>query len=91
MSKPRKKLSTEVALTPEQIERSIQTVRGHSVLMDVELAKLYGVTTGALNQAVRRNSERFPEDFAFQLTSHEMTNLKSQNVISSWGGRRTAP
>ena len=54
-------------------------------------AALYGVTVSALNQAVRRNVERFPEDFVFVLTEEEAENLKSQTVISSWGGNRRPP
>ena len=61
-------------------------------MLDADLAALYGVETKALNQAVRRNIERFPDDFMFQLTSDEMENLRSQTVTSSsWGGRRTRP
>ncbi len=61
-------------------------------MLDADLAALYGVPTGALVQAVKRNSERFPADFMFQLTAKEVAILKSQSVISrSWGGRRTAP
>ena len=63
-------------------------------MVDFQLAPLYGVSTGNLMQAVRRNAGRFPQDFMFRLTEHEVTNLKSQIVISSsgrgWGGRRTA-
>jgi hypothetical protein len=76
----------------EGIEEQIKVIRGFSVLLDIELAKLYGVTPSALIQAVRRNRDRFPEDFLFQLTKQELTNLKSQSVISSLprghGGRR---
>ncbi len=58
-------------------------------MLDADLAELYGVTTGALNQAIKRNADRFPEDFMFHLTTEEAANLKSQFVISSgWGGRR---
>lgn len=53
--------------------------------MDYDVAKLYGVETRVVNQAVRRNKERFPEDYRFHLSSEEYANLKSQNVISSWG------
>lgn len=60
-------------------------------MLDVDLARLYEVAVGALNQAVKRNSARFPDDFAFQLTKQEVANLKSQIVISSWGGRRSLP
>jgi hypothetical protein len=65
------------------IEPLIVRVRGQRVILDADLAKLYGVTTGALNQSVKRNAERFPQDFAFQLTVPEAANLKSQFVISS--------
>ena len=60
-------------------------------MLDRDLAELYGVETRVLNQAVKRNAERFPEDFMFQLTQHEWGNLKSQFVISSWGGIRKLP
>lgn len=60
-------------------------------MLDEDLASIYGVETRVLNQAVKRNSYRFPEDFMFQLTTDEFENLKSQNVISRWGGRRTLP
>jgi ORF6N domain-containing protein len=60
-------------------------------MLDSDLAALYGVSTGSLNQAVRRNRTRFPEDFMFQLTREEAGNLKSQFVTSSWGGRRKPP
>ena len=60
-------------------------------MLDRDLAELYQVTTGALNQAVKRNSKRFPIDFMFQLTNQEFANLKSQIVISSWGGIRKMP
>jgi hypothetical protein len=69
-------------LNNEQLEPLIFTIRGHRVLLDADLARLYGVTVGALNQAVKRNCERFPEDFAFQLQHAEIKNLKSQIVIS---------
>jgi len=76
----------------ERITQSILVVHGQRVLLDVHLATLYGVETGALNQAVRRNRERFPDDFMFQLTLAEWHNLKSQIVISSsHGGRRSPP
>ena len=75
-----------------EIETRIRLIRGASVLFDADLAKLYGVTVSALLQAVRRNNERFPSDFAFQLTNQELRDLKSQTVISSLesrhGGRR---
>ena len=62
------------------------------MLLDATLAELYGVETRAVDQGVKRNPDRFPDDFMFQLTSLEFANLKSQNVISSeWGGRRNEP
>ncbi len=74
------------------IEARIKSVRGLSIMLDVDLAELYNVTPSALLQAVRRNRNRFPSDFLFQLTNQEVTNLKSQSVISSLsegrGGRR---
>jgi len=71
----------------------ILTLRGQRVMLDAGLAELYGVTTGALVQAVKRNLERFPDDFMFRLSVEEFATLKSQTVISkpSRGGRRTAP
>jgi ORF6N domain-containing protein len=75
-----------------RIENLIHLVRGRRVMLDSDLAKIYGVTTGQLNQAVRRNVERFPAEFAFQLEAKELAILKSQSVISSsYGGRRSAP
>ena len=71
--------------------RPILLVRGHKVMLDADLATLYGVETRALVQAVKRNLNRFPEDFMFQLSLDEAANLRSQSVISSWGGRRTPP
>lgn len=77
---------------PKSLPVPILALRGQSVLIDADLAKLYEVSTGALNQAVRRNRARFPDEFCFQLDDQEFANLKSQNVISSsHGGRRTAP
>ena len=72
------------------IEQRIFTLRGERVILDEDLAVLYGVTTGALNQAVNRNAARFPDDFMFRLTAAEAAPLKSQSVISSagHGGRR---
>jgi hypothetical protein len=77
----------------EQIDLLVHIVRGQRVLLDSDLARLYGVTTAALNQAVRRNADRFPDDFAYQLTAQEFTNLISQIVISSsgHGGYRKLP
>ena len=77
----------------DHISRSILVLRGQRVLLDVELADLYGVATKALLQAVRRNRERFPEDFMIQLTDTEWTTLRSQTVTSNaqHGGRRYPP
>jgi hypothetical protein len=79
----------------ERIERSILLIRGQKVMLSLDLAMLYDVEPRVLIQAVKRNSERFPSDFVFQLDENELEILKSQNVISSsvsWGGaRRAAP
>ena len=75
----------------ERIERGILLIRGHKVMLSPDLAALYGVEPRALVQAVKRNSERFPKDFMFQLTRAEVADLKSHIVISSWGGARRAP
>jgi hypothetical protein len=87
------KQSSSPTVRAEQVEQAIKIVRGQRILLDIDLARRYGVTTGALNQSVRRNRDRFPADFAFQLTQQEFMNLKSQIVISrrSHGGRRTLP
>ena len=68
----------------EQIESLILSIRGKQVILDRDLARLYGVETKVLNQAVKRNIERFPEDFMFQLTKEEFENWKSQFVISNY-------
>jgi len=74
------------------IERSILSLRQHRVMLDAQLAVLYGVEVKVLNQAVKRNRERFPADFMFQLTPEEARDLRSQAVTSrSWGGARTPP
>ena len=69
--------------THHPIEPLIVRVRGHRVMLDADLASVYGVATKVLNQAVKRNAERFPQDFAFQLNAAETANLKSQIVTSS--------
>jgi len=88
-------------VSPRRIELAILLIRGENVILDATIASLYGVTVGQLNQAVKRNRDRFPPDFMFQLTKEELknlraqgaANLKSQSVISSsgWGGRRIRP
>lgn len=82
----------------EQIEASVHVLRGQNVLLDGELADLYGVSVTALNQAVKRNPDRFPADFMFQVTAEERETLLSRNVMSKLavgterrGGRRTLP
>ena len=75
----------------EVIERKIYIIRGHKVMLDSELSKLYSVGTRDLNKAVIRNLDRFPEDFMFQLTKNEAQNLMFQNGTSSWGGTRKLP
>lgn len=77
----------EIAL----IQSKIYEIRGQRVMLDRDLASLYQVATGVLNQAVKRNIKRFPSDFMFQLTNQEFANLKSQIVTSSWGGIRKLP
>jgi len=80
------------ALVPAgRIESSILLIRGHKVMLSPDLAALYAVEPRALVQAVKRNIERFPKDFMFQLTRAEFAGLKSQIVTSSWGGARRAP
>ena len=68
-----------------RVERRIFLIRGEKVMLDYDLATLYGVETRALKQAVRRNSRRFPKDFMFELTENEMESLVSQNVIPTRG------
>ena len=74
-----------------KVESLIRVIRGQQVMLDRDLAELYGVETKRLNEQVKRNIERFPQDFMFQLTSNEFDNLKSQIAISSWGGVRKLP
>ncbi len=73
------------------IQQKIFEIRGEKVMLDFDLAILYGVETKVLNQAVKRNQTRFPPDFMFQLTQKEHDHLKSQFVTSSWGGTRKSP
>ena len=81
-----------VIIPTERIERHIFLIRGEKVMLSTHLAQLYDVEPRALVQAVKRNLERFPEDFMFQLSATEFADLKSQIVTSSWGGaRRAAP
>lgn len=84
---------TSLGVSVQFIERRIYLIRGHKVMIDVDLAELYGVPTKGLNQRVQRNRKRFPEDFMFQLTKEEAEALRSQFVISKerHGGRRYLP
>ena len=76
----------------ERIKQSIVLIRGQKVMLDRDLAELYGVETKVLKQAVRRNIKRFPDDFMFELTKEEFENWRSQFVTSrSWGGARYFP
>ena len=74
-----------IILKPENVARLVFFIRGEKVILDVDLAKLYGVTTKALNQAMRRNKTRFPEDFTFRLTREEFDNTRSQIGTTSEG------
>ena len=84
---------TKLTIKPESVAQLVYFVRGERVMLDADLAGLYGVETGSLNRAVKRNPGRFPEDFMFQLTEAEWENLKCQSGISSagHGGRRALP
>ena len=73
------------------LKEKVYIVRGVQVMLDFELAEIYGYETSSFNQQVKRNANKFDEDFMFQLTKEEFQNLMSQNVISSWGGRRKLP
>lgn len=84
-------MSSNTKITLESILPSIFVVRGDKAMLDSDIAALYGVETRQVNQAVKRNMERFPSDFMFQLSPDEVSILKSQSVTSRWGGRRTAP
>ena len=74
-----------VAITKDQIDSMIQSIRGVRVLLDADLARIYGVSTSRFNEAVKRNKQRFPEDFMFQLTAHEEAALRSQIAILKAG------
>jgi hypothetical protein len=80
-----------IRITDDILLDRIYFIRDQKVMLDRDLAELYGVDTRILNQAVRRNIKRFPEDFMFQLTEEELENLRSQIVTSSWGGIRYMP
>ena len=91
---------SDIVVPPDRITRAIMLIRGQKVMLDEDLADLYEVETKALNRAVKRNLDRFPEDFMFQLTAKEFADLRFQSGTSSlrsqigtsrWGGRRYPP
>lgn len=84
-------MNNVVVIPDETHLNKIYLIRNQKVMLDSDLAELYQVKTFRLNEQVKRNIERFPEDFMFQLTESEFINLKSQIAISRWGGRRTLP
>jgi hypothetical protein len=84
-------MENSIIIPSERIVSKIYIVRNRKVMLDRDLAELYGVTTGNLNLAVRRNIKRFPEDFMFQLNKTEFKNLILQIATSSWGGARKQP
>lgn len=87
-----KKNEFEIAEINETLLQSkIYFIRGQKVMLDFELAEIYGYTTKAFNQQVKNNEERFDEDFRFKLTRVEVENLRSKNLTSSWGGSRYLP
>jgi len=85
------KANKSIMVADEMIVTKIYLLRGQKVMLDEDLAELYQVPTGRLNEQVKRNIARLPADFMFQLTKEEFENLKSQNATSSWGGRRKLP
>ena len=86
-----KKKATQIQISSDLIVGRIYVIRGKQVMFDFDLAQLYGVETKYLKRQVRRNIERFPDDFMFELDQDEFKNLKSQIGTSSWGGTRYAP
>jgi len=85
-------MAAKPSLVPsERIQSVILSIRGHKVILDRDLAALYGVTTGNLNKAVTRNLDRFPDDFMFQVTKEEFDSLIFQFGTSSWGARASCP
>ncbi len=91
MSTKQKIKKTENLVSVEIIQNKIYLIRGQKVMLDRDLAELYGVLTKNFNKSVTRNLDRFPADFAFRLTSEEYENLRFQIGTSSWGGRRYLP
>lgn len=86
-----KKIPIATLVSHEMIERKIFLIRGKKVMLAQDLASLYGVETKILNRAVKRNAERFPDDFMLRLTNKEVTDLRCQFGTSSWGGLRYLP
>lgn len=80
-----------IFINEETIQNKIYMIRGQKVMLDFELAEIYGYTTSRFNEQVKNNNEKFDEDFMFQLTKEEFENLMSKKSISSWGGRRKLP
>lgn len=89
MAKTQKEL--QVLVAEQKILNRIYVIRGEKVMLDRDLAEMYGVETRVLNQSIKRNLNRFPKDFMFQLSEKEFKDLISQNVTSSWGGTRKLP
>lgn len=83
--------NTDITIPVETIHKSILFIRGHNVILDKDLADLYGVETKLLNRAVSRNIDRFPEDFMFKLNREEFEDLRCHFGTSNWGGRRYMP
>lgn len=84
-------MDKHLIIADEKIINKIYFIRGHKVMLDRDLAEMYGVETRRLNEQVNRNIERFPQHFMFQLNEQEHDNLMSQNAISRWGGIRKLP
>jgi len=82
---------SQLMIPDEIVMQKIYMIRGKNVMLDQDLAELYNVKTKRLNEQVKRNINRFPDDFLFQLNKEEFHDLKSQFATSSWGGRRTPP
>lgn len=85
------KQALQAFVAEQKILNRIFVIRGQKVMLDEDLAVMYGVETRRLNEQVKRNGKRFPKDFMFTITLKEYENLKSQNATSSWGGRRKLP
>lgn len=84
-------MSEEIIIPDEVVLSKIYHIRNHKVMLDSDLAELYGIETRVLNQQVKRNERRFPDDFMFQINEEEWENLKAQTESSNWGGRRKLP